>query len=61
MTKKEQSEKSSVHKELEGFDIKIDPFGNIKTNFPIERIKDFLDKNVEDKKIKSSQSQSEEE
>ncbi len=36
---------------LEGFDIKINEFGEIESNFDIDRINVFLDKNVEDKKL----------
>ncbi len=50
--KKPKKGKPEVHKELEGFDIKINEFGEIITNFPIEKINEFLDKNVEDKKLK---------
>ena len=48
---KKKEEKASVHKDLEGFDISVDAFGNIQSNFPIDRIKDFLDQNVDDKKL----------
>jgi len=41
-----------VHKELEGFSIEIDNFGEIKSNFDIDKINKFLNKNVEDMKIK---------
>ena len=58
---KKKEEKAMVHKDLEGFDIKIDAFGNIQANFPIDRIKDFLDKNLEDKKLPRSNQEEEEE
>ncbi len=45
--------KPSVHEELKGFDIKIDSFGEMKTSFSIEKLNDFLNENVEDKKLKS--------
>lgn len=41
----------TVNKELEGFDISIDSFGEIKTSFEIDKINEFLNKNVEDKKL----------
>jgi len=44
--------KPSVNPELEGFDVKIDSFGEIQTSFDIDRINQFLNKEVEDKKLK---------
>lgn len=41
-----------VHKELEGFDIKINAFGEIVSTLDIEKINEFLNKNVDDKKLK---------
>ena len=50
--KQEDKKKTpSVNPELEGFDIEIDSFGEIKTNFNIDKINEFLNKNVEDKKL----------
>ena len=40
-----------VHKDLQGLDITINQFGEIKANMNIEKINAFLDKNVEDKKL----------
>ncbi len=40
-----------VHKDLQGLDITIDQFGEIKANMNIEKINEFLDKNVDDKKL----------
>ena len=47
----EKSQKPKVNPELEGFDIEIDPFGEIKSNYKIEKINEFLNRNVEDKKL----------
>lgn len=54
MAKKKQNQKETpkVNPELEGFDIKIDPFGEIKTNYNIDKINEFLNKNVDDKKLR---------
>ena len=41
-----------VHEKLNGLDIHINEFGEIKTNFNIDKINTFLDDNVEDKKLK---------
>ncbi len=49
--KKHPSKKPRVHKELEGFEITIDPFGELKSNVDIEKINEFLNRNVEDKKL----------
>ncbi len=53
MSKKKESKTSKprVHKDLEGFEISIDQFGEIKSNLDIEKINKFLNKNVDDKKL----------
>lgn len=55
MSKQEQPKKNKpkpkVHKELQGFDISIDSFGEIKSNMNIEKINAFLNENVDDKKL----------
>lgn len=45
-------EKPKVNKELDGFDIKIDSFGEIQSSLPIDKINEFLNKNVDDKKLR---------
>lgn len=55
MSKKKQSEskqKPKVNPDLDGFNIEIDSFGEIKSSLNIEDINAFLNKNVEDKKLK---------
>lgn len=47
-----KEEKPKVNKDLEGFDIKIDTFGELKSNLPIDEINKFLNKNVDDKKLR---------
>jgi hypothetical protein len=49
---KKEKERPTVNKELEGFDIHINKFGEITTAYDLDKINDFLDKNVEDKKLK---------
>ena len=49
--KKETEKKPKVHKELDGFQISIDQFGEIRSNMNIENINEFLNRNVEDKKL----------
>jgi hypothetical protein len=50
-TPKKNKPKPRVHKELQGFDISIDTFGEIKSNMNIEKINEFLNENVDDKKL----------
>lgn len=50
MSKKK--DKAKVHEDLDGFELKVDSFGEIKSNLPIEKLNEFLNKNVEDKKLK---------
>jgi hypothetical protein len=40
-----------MHQDLEGFDIKINSFGQIESNFEIEKLNTFLNTNVDDKKL----------
>jgi hypothetical protein len=51
-SKKDQEKKPKVNEELKGFDIEIDSFGEIKTNFNIDKINEFLNRNVDDKKLR---------
>lgn len=46
------AEKPRVHKELEGFDIRINSFGEITSSVDIEKINQFLNKHVDDKKLR---------
>ena len=41
-----------VHEALDGFNIKINSFGEITTNLNIDDLNAFLNENVEDKKLK---------
>jgi len=45
-------EKPKVNPELDGFDIKIDTFGEIQTNFDVDKINKFLNRHVDDKKLR---------
>lgn len=47
-----KKEAPKVNDELEGFDIKIDTFGEIKSTMSIDQINKFLNKNVDDKKLR---------
>lgn len=54
MKKKSENidQKPKVNPALEGFEIRIDSFGEIKSNFEIDKLNQFLNQNVEDKKLK---------
>jgi hypothetical protein len=49
---KEKVELPKVHKDLDGFDVTINSFGEIQMSYNIEKINDFLNSKVEDKKLK---------
>ncbi len=44
--------KPKMNEELKGFEIKINEFGEIKSNMDVNKLNDFLNRNVEDKKLK---------
>lgn len=46
-----KKKKPKVHKELDGFEVSINQFGELNSNMNIEKINEFLNKNVEDKKL----------
>ncbi len=46
-----KKKKPRVHKDLEGFEISINPFGELSSSMGIDKINDFLNKNVDDKKL----------
>lgn len=55
MAKKKVNKKSEhpkVNEELDGFNLKVDSFGEIQSSMSIDKINEFLNKNVEDKKLK---------
>jgi hypothetical protein len=57
MARKKKQEKktdnqANVHEELKGLEININPFGEIETNYDIKEINKFLNKHVDDKKLK---------
>ena len=49
--KKLKTGKPQLHKELEGFEMSINEFGEIKRTMDVERINEFLNRNVDDKKF----------
>ena len=50
--KKTKEPTSPTNTEIEGFNIKINEFGEIVCTHSMDKINDFLDDNVEDKKLK---------
>lgn len=49
--KKDKKGNPKVNPDLQGFEIKIDQFGEIKSSYNIDKINEFLNKNVDDKKL----------
>lgn len=50
--KKKMEGDPQVHEDLKGFKVEINEFGEIVSNMPPERLNQFLNKNVPDKKFK---------
>ncbi|WP_194775177.1 hypothetical protein [Pararhodonellum marinum] len=50
--KSKKEENPKVNPDLEGFKMNINTFGEISSSFSIDKINEFLNKNVEDKKLK---------
>jgi len=50
--KKKKDGKPQVNEELKGLDIYVNEFGEVETNMSIERLNEFLNRKVEDKKLK---------
>ena len=57
MSKNRKTEKNDplpkVHPALEGFHYEINSFGELSSSIPIEKLNAFLNKNVDDKKLKT--------
>lgn len=49
--KSDPEKKARVHKELEGFEIKVNPLGEITSTYTIEEVNQFLNRHVRDKKL----------
>lgn len=49
-----KNQKPKMSKELDGFEIEINEFGEIVSSMPIEEVNHFLDKNLADKKLKNT-------
>jgi hypothetical protein len=53
--KKRKQENPEVNKDLKGFNIKINEFGEITSNFEVDKLNKFLNENIEDKKLKDAE------
>ena len=50
--KKEDQDLPKVHDNLKGFKLDINEFGEIKSSFNVEKLNDFLNEEVDDKKLR---------
>ena len=50
--KEDKNQKPKVAKELDGMEMNIDSFGEIQNSLSIDKINEFLNKNVDDKKLR---------
>lgn len=50
--KEEESSRPEVNEELDGFDININSFGEITSNYSLDKINKFLNRSVDDKKLR---------
>ena len=57
--KKPKKGKPEVHDDLKGFDLKINEFGEITSSFEIEKLNEFLDEKVDDKKLRDQKDEEE--
>ncbi len=53
----EKKKQSQLHKDLKGFDVRINPFGQIESNFDIDKVNKFLNENMDDKRIKGQKAE----
>ncbi len=50
--KEKEGKKPKVNKELDGFNIQINTFGEIVSDYDLDEINSFLNRNVDDKKLR---------
>ena len=48
-----KKDRKNFHDELEGFDIRVNAFGELESSFDIDKINAFLNEKVDDKKLGS--------
>jgi hypothetical protein len=51
MKKKRIPKEAKVNPELKGLDLRVNEFGEIISNVSVDKLNDFLDRNVVDKKL----------
>lgn len=49
--KPSKKRKPRVHTKLDGFEVSVNQFGELQSNMPIEKLNEFLNENVDDKKL----------
>ena len=59
--KDKKRSKTHMHEDLEGFNVRINRFGQIESTFDIDKINEFLNENVDDKKLREKAESTEEE
>ena len=52
MAKKNRQQQPESKQDLKGFSIRINEFGEVETTMGIDRVNDFLNENVDDKKFR---------
>lgn len=50
--KKPKDGRPQVHEDLNGFEVEINEFGEISSNMPIDKLNKFLNREVDDKKLR---------
>lgn len=55
MVPKKEDKRTKVHNKLEGFEIRVNEFGERISNRSIEELNKFLNEEVEDKKLSDDQ------
>ncbi len=59
--KKSEVTRKNLHKDLQGFDIQLNAFGQIETTIQLEDLNTFLNTHLPDRKLNNSESESHEE
>ena len=50
---KKKTSRTFINRNLPGYDIKINAFGEIQSNYDIDAVNTFLNENLEDKKLQN--------
>lgn len=59
--KKKSTENPETHQDLKGFNIKINEFGELTSSLSVEKLNQFLNEKVDDKKLRPQKEQEKEE